>query len=220
MEDEVKHSRQHPSARTRTIEFRVGDVFPPNDPIARWATVLAMATNHIVYLNVRLIEGEDELPPETNVYYFRLLAAHFIEAAEWLARTRRLWPEVDEFITNSLPSIAREEFDHLVSFASQRHPLHSVLKLSRVTLFHYPEMHPAKEAAGQEELAAAMAAAAEMRSSIAGGEDYASFRALFADEIALQFIARESAETARLLEELQKPMFELVHFTEHVLLGI
>jgi hypothetical protein len=34
----------------------------------------------------------------------------------------------------------------------------------------------------------------------------------------LQFIARESTETAQLLEELQKPMFELVHLTEHLLL--
>lgn len=56
--------------------------------------------------------------------------------------------------------------------------------------------------------------AADIRSSIAGGEDYASFRALFADEIALQFLARDEKETEQLMEQLQEPMFELVQFTE------
>ena len=121
-------------------------------------------------------------------------------------------------MSNSLPDSAHEQYGRLVTFASQTHPLHNALKLSRATLFHYPEMHPAREAAGQEELANAMDAAADLRSSIAAGDDYASFRALFADEIALQFIARESAETDQLLGQLQTPMFDLVHFTEHVLL--
>lgn len=161
----AESSRQHPAARSRAIEFRIGDVFPASDPIARWPTVLAMATNHILYLNVRLIEGADDLPPETNVYYFRLLAAHFMEAVEWLAKTPSRWPQVEDFISKSLPDSAREEYRRLVAFASQTHPLHDVLKLSRVTLFHYPEMHPAREGAGQEELAQALDAAADLQSS-------------------------------------------------------
>jgi hypothetical protein len=218
MAGQPEPSRQHPDARTRSIEFRIGDVFPGDDPIARWATVLSMATNHMIYLNVRLIEGDDDLPPETNIYYFRLLAAHFIEAAEWLKKTREHWPQIDGFITGSLPVETQEAYDRLVSFASQAHPLHDVLKRSRVTLFHYPEMHPAREAAGQEELAQAMNTAANIRSSIAGGEDYASFRALFADEIALQFLTGDEQETEQLMEQLQQPMFDLVQLAERVLL--
>lgn len=213
MPRQAQPSRQHPDARTRSIDFRIGDLFPGSDPIARWATVLAMATNHMIYLNVRLIEGNDALPPETNIYYFRLLAAHFIEAVEWLKKTRRYWPQINDFIAGSLPTEAQEGYDGLVAFASQTHALHDVLKRSRVTLFHYPEMHPAREAAGHEELAQAMNDAADIRSSIAGGEDYASFRALFADEIALQFLARDEKER----EQLREPMFELVQFTEQVL---
>jgi hypothetical protein len=113
---------------------------------------------------------------------------------------------------------AQEAYDRLVGFASYAHPLRSVLKRSRVTLFHYPEMHPAREAAGQEELAKAMNDAAEIRSSISGGKDYASFRALFADEIALQFLASDEQETEQLMEQLRQPMLDLVQLAERVLL--
>jgi hypothetical protein len=153
-------SKAHPDARHRGIGFRLGDAFPADDPIARWATVLGMATNHTIYINVRIIEGD--LPPELDLYYFRLLAAHFFEAAEWLKVTRETWPEVDEII-KSLDSKSQDRYARIVSYASQKHPLHERLRRSRVTLFHYPVMHPGRADAGVEELANAMRQAADIR---------------------------------------------------------
>jgi transcriptional regulator with XRE-family HTH domain len=209
-------SKADAEARYQGIGFKIGDVFSADDPIARWATVLAMAANNTTYLNVRLIEGG--LPPELNMYYSRLLFAHFYEAAGWLKRTRRTWLQVDEFI-KSLDSENQGRYDRITAFANQEHRFHENLRRSRVTLFHYPEMHPKREASGGEELANAMREAADLPSWIEGGEDYASFRATFADEIAMQFLSDNEEEYKELLEELREPTFELVLFTEAVLLA-
>jgi len=209
-------SKADPQSRHRGIGFKVGDVFSAEDPIARWATVLAMATNNTIYLNVRLIEGD--LPPELSMYYFRLLAAHFFEAAKWLTDTRSTWPEIDRFI-DSLDPANQERFDRIAEFASQRHPFYENLSRSRSTLFHCPTMHPARDAAGAEELANAMREVAEADGWIEGGDDYASFRVTFADEVALQFLSTSNQENQEIMEELRGPVFELVEFAEAVLLA-
>ncbi len=209
-------SKADPESRNQGIGFRIGDAFPADNPIARWATVLSMATNNAIYLNVRIIEGD--LPPEQNLYYFRLIGGHFFEIATWLKETRKTWPQIDGFV-ESLNSKAQQRYDNIVAFASQKHPLHKRLGESRSTLFHYPTMHPEREAAGVEELANAMREAADAKSWIEGGDDYATFRASFADEIALQFLATSDEETEEIMEALHDPVFELVELTEAVLLA-
>jgi transcriptional regulator with XRE-family HTH domain len=209
-------SKAHPDARHRGIGFRIGDAFPADNPLARWATALAMGANYSVYLNVRLVEGD--LPPEANLYYFRLIVGHFFEAAKWLKKTRKQWPEIDKFIA-SLDEEDQKRYDDIVAFASQKHPLHKRLKESRATQFHFPEMPPGKEAAGQEELANAMREAANLAGWIEDGKDYASFRAAFADEIAVQFLATSTEETEEIMDALSGPVFEFVEFTMSVLLA-
>jgi hypothetical protein len=209
-------SMAHPDSRQRGIAFMIGDAFPADDAIARWATVLAMAANDAVYINVRMIEGD--LPPELMVYYFRLVASHFIEAVEWIRKTRRTWPEVDEFI-RSLDRDSQARCDRLLAFADKAHPLYETLRRSRNTLFHYPLMHPEREKAGAEELANALNEAKELQGWIEHGEPYASFRATFADTVALQILSTSEEETAALADQLKGPVFELVKFTTDVLLA-
>lgn len=88
-----------------------------------------------------------------------------------------------------------------------------------MTLFHYPEMHPNKEQAGIEELANALAHAKDLDGWIEGGQDYASFRASFADEVAVQFLAENEAEIRELMGQLKDPVFQLVEFAQAVLLA-
>lgn len=209
-------SKAHPDARHRGIGFKIGDAFPADSTVARWVTALAMGTNYSVYLNVRLVEGD--LPPEANLYYFRLIAGHFLEAAKWLQATRKKIPEVDEFISG-LAAEHQARYENVVAFASQKHPLHNRLKESRSTHFHFPEINVDKDAAGREELANAMREAASLEGWIEDGKDYASFRAAFADEIAVQFVATNDEETAEILNGLHGPVFELVEFTAAALLA-
>jgi hypothetical protein len=207
-------SKAHPDARHRGIGFKIGDVFAADDPIARWATVLGMAANNTIYINVRIIEGD--LPPEHNLYYFRLLAAHFFEAAGWLQETRAVWPEIDELI-KSLDAKSQERYDRIVAYARQKHLLHERLRRSRTTLFHYPTIHPAREEAGIEELANAMREAKDLKGWIEGGQEYASFRFSFADEVAVQFLAESDEATREIMEDLRENIFELVLFAEAVM---
>lgn len=209
-------SKTTPEARHKGMRFRIGEVFAADDPIARWTTVLSIAANDVTYVNVRMIEGD--LEPALDLYYFRLAAAHFIEACDWLEKTPKHWPQLREFIA-TLPDDARAKLDRLQAFSSQRHPLNATLSRSRDTLFHYPDIQPEKERAGREEMANALAEAADITSTIEGGDDYASFRACYADEVAVQLVAPEQEELEHLLEELRGPMFELVEFAEAVLLA-
>ena len=121
-------------------------------------------------------------------------------------------------LIKSLDQQAQERYDHLVAFASQKHALHDRLRRSRMTLFHYPVMHPGKEQAGAEELANALRAARDLVGWIESGEDYASFRAVFADDVAVQLLAESNEATEEIMETLREPVFELVEFAEAVLL--
>jgi len=209
-------SKTQPESRTRGIGFKIGDAFPADDPIARWTTALAMAANDVVYLNVRMIEGD--LPAELNIYYFRLVASHFIEAVDWIGDTRHTWAEIDEFI-RSLDEDSQARCDRLLAFADKKHPLHETLRRSRNTLFHYPAMHPEKERAGAEELANALTDAKELEGWIEDGGHYATFRATFADTVALQFLTGREEQAIELADELNEPVFELVEFAMAVLLA-
>lgn len=209
-------SMAHPDSRDRGIGFKIGDAFPADDPIARWATVLGMAANDAVHLNVRMIEGD--LPPELMVYYFRLVASHFIEAVEWIGRTRRTWPEINEFI-GSLDQDSQARLDRLLAFTDKTHPLYDTLRRSRNTLFHYPVIHPERERAGAEELANALNEAKELRGWIEHGEPYATFRATFADTVALQLLSASSEETTELADQLKGAVGELVKFTTAVVMA-
>jgi hypothetical protein len=217
-------SKTDADARTRSLRFRIGDVFDANDPIARWVTVLAMAMNNTIYVNVRLIEGDGQsaagqvLPPELNLYYFRLLASHFYEAVTWLRDTRRCWPEINAFI-GSLDPRFQHHYEVLVAFADSNHVLHQQLRRCRMSMFHYPRMNQDRERRGIEDLANAMREAADIETAIEGGEDYASFRATFADEISTQFLAPTFEEAKQVFEGLQQPMIELVEFGEAALLA-
>lgn len=209
-------SKLDPNARNQGIGFRIGDAFPADNPIARWTTVLSMASNDAIYLNIRLIEGD--LPPALSIYYYRLMVGHFYEIATWLKQSRATWPEIEGFLT-SLDAKYQERYERIVSFVDQTHPVYEQIKRSRHTLFHYPVMHPEREAAGVEELANAMEEAAGLPGWIEAADDYGSFRAAFADEIAMQFIADGEASIEQLMDELRMPIFELVELTEGALLA-
>lgn len=80
-------------------------------------------------------------------------------------------------------------------------------------------MHPEKEKAGAEELANALDDAKGLDGWIEDGGHYATFRATFADTVALRFLSGSEEETVELADQLQGSVFELVEFTTAVLLA-
>lgn len=74
---------------------RIGDVFPADDPVARYLVVVSIALNDVLAATKRLIEGlEKDLPPHDNVYAMRLAASHIWEMLKFLEETESEWPEV------------------------------------------------------------------------------------------------------------------------------
>lgn len=68
-------------------------------------------------------------------------------------------------------------------------------------------------------LANALNEANELQGRIEHGEPCASFRATFADTVALQILSTSEEETTELADQLKGPVFELVKFTTDVLLA-
>ncbi|MGH2879253.1 MAG: hypothetical protein ACRDK4_06590 [Solirubrobacteraceae bacterium] len=80
-------------------------------------------------------------------------------------------------------------------------------------------MHPEKERAGAEELANALTDAKDLEGWIEDGGHYATFRATFADTVALRFLTGSEEDTIELTDQRNVPVFELVEFAMAVLLA-
>jgi hypothetical protein len=200
----------------RRLEFRIGEAFPADDPLARWMTVVAMSHNDLVFCNLRM-SGPRELPPAENIYYFRLVASHYWELALFLRKTYQEWQVVRDFVSG-LDEAVRSDFDCVIAPADDsRAPERAIFSLARElgghrsVFFHYPELDEQKALKGREQLQRAMRAAAELDSSISAREHFGSVRFDFADEIGVQFFGTDE-EGARLMERLREPMSAAMRF--------
>ena len=113
-----------------TFAFRVGDLFPADEPLSEWLILLSMALNDIALVNDRL-EREHEIL-HAYLYWLRLGVAHFFEAAKLLKRGKDV-AEVASYIA-TLPTEARANYDRSISIYDERH---DELKMMRDVLFHY-----------------------------------------------------------------------------------
>jgi hypothetical protein len=176
-----------------TAEFRIGEAFPPGDPVARWLTALAMSHNDIRHANLRMIDAACA-PPE-RLYYFRLVASHYKEIAEDLKQAYSEWEEVREFV-DALGHDAQQDFRRVLQI-SERYE--ADLGRLRNTMFHYLELDKRGAAKGREKLQNAMRSAAVLRGQITSGDAFGTVRLDYADEVVVQLIGDNDA--AELLME-------------------
>jgi hypothetical protein len=192
------------------VEFRIGDAFPADDPVARWLTALAISHNDIRHGTIRLMQPD--LQSHEGVYYFRLIASHFKEIAEDLDNSYAEWDEVTAFV-DRLPQEARDDFAAVLDTASE---LEADLGKLRNTLFHYPELDKRKAAKGREKLQQAMRDAADLTGTITTGSKFGAGRFDYADEVIVQFIG-ENDVAVPLMEKLQAGSFSLWRFAHHAI---
>lgn len=164
---------------TKKIEFRIGDVFSSDDPVAGWITGLAMAQNDIVFANSMYLQIENEEPLKgERVYLVRLSASHIREALEFL----RKWDPVHEVgqFRESLSAEAKESYEWLHSLWEPWEPsfLRDYLAPMRNQVFHYSKL--------PTEVASALSKAENVMSSIdVRSRATKDMRAVFADEVAI-----------------------------------
>lgn len=132
------------------LRFRLGDLFPADDPVSRWLTLCCIALNDVLRVHKHLLPAlETGHDPAASVYFSRLNAAHIYEAAKFLTRSERA-TEVVAFV-EQLDDETRGHYERLKgcsegapgSFSAQ-------LKHARDHFFHYAELVP--QAAEHERL--------------------------------------------------------------------
>jgi hypothetical protein len=153
--------------RTR-FRFRIGDVFPADDVVARFVVTLAMYANDIFRMQGLRPDDAADNPGALGrrLMLLRFQGSLLYEAMEFIDEAIGRFPQVREFVA-SLPdeaSQAPERLDALLAGVRQ-----SLAGLRNIT-FHYPEMHPKKIAAGQDELMLALAAVGTRESEIVAAE--------------------------------------------------
>src|SRR4051812_40280120 len=97
----------------RRYEFTIGDVFPADDPVARWLVTISVGMNEVVLANTKFEAGEQDFE---NLYFFRLASTHLWELAKFISQTYTAWEEVGAFV-DGLSEAAREHFEAIKQIA-------------------------------------------------------------------------------------------------------
>jgi hypothetical protein len=191
------------------IRFNIGEAFPADEPVARFVTVLAMASNDCQRSMAALLSLPDA--PDSGavgLMYFRQQAAMVFEVALFIRDAVQEHPEVQVFL-DTLPRTAKDRRDQIVGSIEKDSPhfLGTWLGRRRNTTFHYPKMDRRKATQGNEEIQTPMAEAASVEGTINLGGTLAETRFWFADEVVVQWFQED--HTA-----LREPLLAIPLFAE------
>ncbi|MGH3074163.1 MAG: hypothetical protein ACRDQC_04530 [Gaiellales bacterium] len=175
------------------VGFRIGDVFDPRDPVARFLTGAAMSTNDLIRIQRYVVAGRSD-DDGVLLFLLRLNAAFVWETALFVKESRAI-PAVDAFI-NGLPEGARRHLARAMDGVLNpgQTDFGRDLAFIRNHVLHYPELDEARP----DRIARALEAVADKDGAISG-VIVEEFRFDFADTVAERLISR----TGRfVLEEL------------------
>jgi hypothetical protein len=196
------------------IRFKIGDAFPASDPVARFITGLAMVSNDWLRSVEEMFKLGDT-PEEVGrrISLFRRQAALVHEAAAFITDARRMFPQVANFI-GGLEAKARTGCERVIGAVDPNSPeyLDEWLEDHRNVTHHYPKMHPEAVKHGQEEMANALAQAADIESSIDSGRYFGEARFRYADEVGVQLLP--PLDDRRWMEDLRDIAMALADFAQ------
>ena len=166
------------------VSFRIGDVFPATDPVARYVAGVAMISNdwgRLFWLQESLVV--DRAGPAILLY--RIQIGLHLEAVAFMKQAERQYEkEIGAFVSR-LPDEAREIHASLVDDAA----LAAVRgDDTRNQSFHYPQLQRDRFERDLEEMANLLSAAADLDGTVesAGRPEFLEYG--FADEVALQML--------------------------------
>jgi hypothetical protein len=197
------------------IRFKIGEAFPADEPVARFITGLGMISNDWLRLIDDMLDYEDESPEGTGrrISLFRRQAALVHEAATFITDARRMFPAVASFV-DGLELKARDTCERVIGAidSSSPHYLGRWLEEHRNVTHHYPKMHPAAAQHGEEEMARALGAAADIEGTIDSGERFGDARFGYADEVGVQLLP--SLDDPSWVEDLRDAAMTLAEFAQ------
>ena len=161
-------------------------MFPADDPVARFVITVAMFANDLFRSTAMFGRLEDSNIEDMGrrLMLVRYQASLFHEVVTFIRDARRV-PAVDTFVL----SLEAEAPGQLATMQDAAHELGPWLENHRNLTFHYAEMHPARIAAGRDDLMRALADAADERSMIEAVEGSAGFP--FADQVVVHLLPKD-----------------------------
>ena len=144
---------------------------------------------------------------------FRRQVALVHEAATFITDARRMFTQVSSFV-DGLEVKARDGCERVIGTVDSGSPhyLGDWLEDHRNVTHHYPKMHPAAARHGQEEMANALAEAADIESTIDSGQRFGEARFRYADEVGVQLLPR--LEDRSWVEALRDTAMALADFAQ------
>ena len=80
---------------TSRYRFRIGDLFPADNALARWMVILSAGLNDVVLVNGWLLDGlESDAPSRENLYRVRLSSTRCFQAPTVRHLARNFWPGI------------------------------------------------------------------------------------------------------------------------------
>lgn len=196
-----------------TFTFPLGAIFTSQDGLSNWIMGSAMIMNDVILVNQYAVHELDKSGSDASpegLYFFRLAASHYREAAKFQSR----WDKVDyvETFIAALPEAPRAAYKR---FRGSYDPwegsiVNTWIKPMRDQLFHYPtQLDP--------QLGPALNELGHSSTGYRLGKFYET-RAFFADDVVSQMaFGVDGADEARnrvRLGELTALLSDLMHFTE------
>lgn len=209
------------SGTVRRWQFRIGDVFPADSPIAAWLVTLSMSLNDVVASNIRFAKVEAEAPEWERQYLFNIASMHLFEPVKHIYEAPRRFPEIERF-AHGLSADAREAQGRLEPLATGRaaperkHPLEHL----RNSVAHYNAMHTGKWESGSDPIRSLLTDKADTITVVEVGETIQDLRFAYADEIrAAGFLALvpTEADQRALLGELVAATADVSLFIQRAL---
>ncbi|MET0510839.1 MAG: hypothetical protein ABW135_04060 [Thermoleophilaceae bacterium] len=167
------------------------EVFPSNDPVARFVVAMSIARNDIRHA-LKQAGAANDLDSPDFTYWIRVASGHFFEAEGALREWRKV-DEVRRFI-EKLPSDGKDALGKVCSAVQKMGP--GALEHVRERTFHYPS--PVSRYRLDEELAEALRALSDEEVGLVEADGFV--RWCFADDVAL-VLAYDKHDPARLREQ-------------------
>jgi hypothetical protein len=198
---------------------QIPEVFPPDDPAARFVVAMGMAKNDIERaLRDVLAAGKDDRPD--FAYRVRLSTGHLFEALDSLAAYSQEFEEVRELM-KQVPAEGQKKL------AAARGTVQAVgpdaLRHARDNTFHYPSPKSNYTPSSDERLRDTLAAMSDRQADVHIDYDEKHVTLTFADEVALALsigkLSPQRDEMSRQLQRTRDGALAFLAWTESLLVA-
>jgi hypothetical protein len=193
----------------------MGEVFPADDPVARWLVTMSVGLNDVVFANGLMEKAEKDYE---DLYFFRLASSHLWELAKFITDSHDAWDEIQQFVSQ-LPDDARKRFEAIrqVVTTGELSTVGKELVQVRDLFSHYQEMDDQARKNPRDPITKALDARASEEIELEVGKEVRELRLSYGDEVigttVMRLIPDEEAQK-RVLGKLAEAVGHVTTFVQ------